>query len=609
MNLMFASALRRTATLIFLSAAFHVSAAVGDPDPSFLSSRPPECIFGSPPSNGLEMFSGADGSFYISCRGTATELIVIKYFGGGTIDSRWGENGIARRQVPACTSCSLLLGIEDHDGGVRLVLPDGRSLRYRFDGKPDPVYGRTTTDSTSLLGDKVVEPNAFTAFAIRPDGGMLALSAVPLPPAASVYYSLDYGTLILRRLLPNGRRDMSFGNAGELRYRYLFKRGTYSGYGFEKNFAPVTAGELVAWSLQPDNRLEVLFTSLPNTTARQEPLQAVSLVAGALDPSATGRSFPAAGVGGWVHPELRVLPDGSQLFARYEVTKWRPDGILDLNFGLSGRGSTSFGACESVPALSLLAGGNIATYSHPAGAGFFYGQLCIEDRIDMKAFTAAGSRNGGGSVAIGGAPALIDRAGKLVAVLNLPAHNLARFEGQGTRAEVTVIEYYHPLIDHYFMTATEQEIQDLDNTPASGWRRTGYKFGAWNIDTPMPGTEAVCRYYGDRIAGPNSHFHSAERFECDILAAQEAAAPVGTRAWRLERDAFRITVPVNGKCPAALQPVHRFYNQPAAGKDPNHRYVTDPAEYQAMIAKGWLDDGVHMCATPNSGTQSARDAY
>ncbi len=604
MNLMFIRIFRCTALIFLLSAALQATAAPGDPDPSFPASKPPECNSDGTSYNfGASLLPGADGSFFLSCRSTATELIVIKYSGRGTIDTRWGENGIARRQVPACTTCYSINAIEDYDGGVRLILPDGRSIRYRFDGKTDPGYGTAAADVAGLLGDSIVEPNAFTTFAIQHDGGMLALSAVPLPPAPNVYFSLDYDTLILRRLLPNGSRDMAFGNAGELRYRYLFTRGIDRGYGFGRISKPDMAGELVAWSLQPDKRLEVSFTTLSNANALQEPLQAVSLTVGALDPTATGRSFPAAGVGGWMNPEQRVLPDGSQLFARYEVTKWRPDGALDLAFGT--RGSSGLGSCPNSPSLSLLAEGGIATY-FANGGGF--GNICGAAVTYLKTFNAAGFPNGGFGY-VSGNTILIDRAGKLITVLNGGGGNLARYEGQGTRAEVTVIEYYHPLIDHYFMTATEQEIQDLDNTPASGWKRTGYKFGAWNIDTPMPGTAPVCRYYGDRIAGPNSHFHSAERFECDILAAQEAATPIGTRAWRLERDAFRITVPVNGQCPAALQPVHRLYNQPAVGKDPNHRYVTDPVEYQAMIAKGWLDDGVHMCATPNTGTQSARDAY
>ncbi len=597
MNSMFTSTLRYTAILFLLSTTFRVSAAAGDLDPTFLSSKPPECS-GDPYSysSSIRLFSGADGSFFLSCRSAATELVVIKYSGRGIIDTRWGENGIARRQVPACTNCYTVYGIEDYDGGARLIFSDGSSMRYRVDGKPDFAYGRAADDGAGILGDSIFEPKSFATIAIQPDGGMLALSAVPLPTTSTPSFSISYDTLILRRLLPNGRRDMAFGNGGELRYRYLFSRGTNDILGFNRNMMPITSGELVAWSLQPDNRLEVLFTTLPNKGARQEPLQAVSLVAGALDPTATGRSFPAAGVGGWMDHEQRVLPDGSQLFARYEVTKWRPDGVLDLNFGRTGRGSSSMGDCPAgLPSLSLLADGGIAAYSSYA-TGFT--QYCGSIGTSLTSFTADGSPQGGGY--IDASYMLIDRAGKLTTVRTGIGGNLVRYEGQGTRAEVMVIEYYHPLIDHYFMTATEQEIQDLDNTPASGWRRTGYKFGAWNIDTPTPGTEAVCRYYGDRIAGPNSHFHSAERFECDILAAQEAATPIGTRAWRLERDAFRITVPVNGQCPAALQPVHRLYNQPAVGKDPNHRYVTDPVEYQAMIAKGWLDDGVHMCATPNT---------
>ena len=63
--------------------------------------------------------------------------------------------------------------------------------------------------------------------------------------------------------------------------------------------------------------------------------------------------------------------------------------------------------------------------------------------------------------------------------------------------------------------------------------------------------------------------------------------------------AMRITVPVAGKCNEALVPVRRVYNRAGPGKDPNHRYLTSESEYQAMLARGWVDEGVHMCATPN----------
>jgi hypothetical protein len=77
----------------------------------------------------------------------------------------------------------------------------------------------------------------------------------------------------------------------------------------------------------------------------------------------------------------------------------------------------------------------------------------------------------------------------------------------------------------------------------------------------------------------------------------ELATPVGKPAWRYERDAFRITAPVDGACPANLTPVTRFYNGKQGGVDgPNHRYVTRQVDIDAMTKRGWFNEGVRMCA-------------
>jgi hypothetical protein len=59
-----------------------------------------------------------------------------------------------------------------------------------------------------------------------------------------------------------------------------------------------------------------------------------------------------------------------------------------------------------------------------------------------------------------------------------------------------------------------------------------------------------------------------------------------------------MTPPVNGACPAGLVPVHRFYNNPNTGTSMNHRYVIDATVMQQMLAQGWIDEGVVMCAQP-----------
>ena len=57
-------------------------------------------------------------------------------------------------------------------------------------------------------------------------------------------------------------------------------------------------------------------------------------------------------------------------------------------------------------------------------------------------------------------------------------------------------------------------------------------------------------------------------------------------------------LPTAGTCPAGTAPVYRvFSNRP----DANHRYTTDRATRDAMVAMGWIAEGdgpdlVVMCA-------------
>jgi hypothetical protein len=67
-------------------------------------------------------------------------------------------------------------------------------------------------------------------------------------------------------------------------------------------------------------------------------------------------------------------------------------------------------------------------------------------------------------------------------------------------------------------------------------------------------------------------------------------------------------------CPAGSTPVYRAYNSGfRLGIDSNHRITADRAAIQQVVARGWLDEGVVMCApTPQgppagSGSNPAAD--
>mgnify|MGYP005813254543 CR=1 FL=1 len=163
-----------------------------------------------------------------------------------------------------------------------------------------------------------------------------------------------------------------------------------------------------------------------------------------------------------------------------------------------------------------------------------------------------------------------------------------------------VSEFYHAGLDHYFMTNRADEIALLRSGAIPGWQATGKAF--YGTVRPVgQGYFPVCRYLLLRTAG-YSHFFSASKAECDALAGQPGNVLESSNA-------FHVGLPVDGVCatrglvPGGYSgliggPVYRLWN----GKpDTNHRFVTDEAERDAMIARGWIlegegIDGIAMCA-------------
>jgi hypothetical protein len=158
-----------------------------------------------------------------------------------------------------------------------------------------------------------------------------------------------------------------------------------------------------------------------------------------------------------------------------------------------------------------------------------------------------------------------------------------------------VVEYFHPLLDHYVMTQNAAEIAVLDAGVHPGWERTGQSLLAYRPGQTHFQLPAVQRFYGLPSAGLDTHFFT-------IDYADQFALTYGplSSAWVLETDnAFEIGRPdQDGNCPAGQIPVYRLWNQRV---DSNHRYTTDPAIKAQMIERGYVAEGygpglVNMCA-------------
>jgi hypothetical protein len=164
-------------------------------------------------------------------------------------------------------------------------------------------------------------------------------------------------------------------------------------------------------------------------------------------------------------------------------------------------------------------------------------------------------------------------------------------------AAATVVEFYNSVLDNYFITADASEASQIDNGAAGpGWIRTGGKFQSG-------GTTPVCRFYGSQVPGPNSHFYTVSATECQSLKDMQFAANdprrLTVKSWNFESLDFVSTPPVDNACAADAVPVYRAYNQGfERGVDSNHRITASLAAIQEVVARGWKDEGLRMCAPP-----------
>ena len=162
-------------------------------------------------------------------------------------------------------------------------------------------------------------------------------------------------------------------------------------------------------------------------------------------------------------------------------------------------------------------------------------------------------------------------------------------------ADGVAVEFYNAALDHYFVTANPIEVAATQNGVAGpGWERTGGSF-------QTGGDTDVCRFYGSYAPGPNSHFFAADGNECQGLfdLQLDSADPrrATTKSWNFESFDFTTIRPSNGSCPPGTVAVYRAYNSGfARGVDSNHRISPDRAAIAAVVARGWIDEGVVMCA-------------
>ncbi len=147
--------------------------------------------------------------------------------------------------------------------------------------------------------------------------------------------------------------------------------------------------------------------------------------------------------------------------------------------------------------------------------------------------------------------------------------------------EVTVHEFYHPIFDHYFITAYQDEAANLAAGKLPPWVPTGRTFKVWT--GPGANIGNVWRFFSASFAPKSGHFYTNNAAEAQTLR--------NGNVWTLEAsDAFYMMASPTGTCPAKTIALYRLYNN-GQGGSPNHRYTIDPAVRATMIAAHWVPEG------------------
>jgi uncharacterized delta-60 repeat protein len=510
----------------------------GQPNPAFGAAGKVDlsafAICGFSPSIAAQ----ADGSIVGVVR-ASRNLIVYRLTASGQLDRAFGTDGVVSLSHPWITDGHPRIRI---DGNGLIVigweesaypLPKMRlgATRLRPDGSLDVTFG----EGGSIYAQIERSCAGYeTGLTLQPDGKIVvAGNGYRSNPPSAANWNAD---AVLVRFLPDGAIDPSFGASG-------------------------VAANLFAAA----NQLYVIDSQGEQIVASAD----VGGAPGAFRLTSTGSLDGSFGQGGFAHfqnmysleryPQLVVdkemnivlatglfLPNGGQGIG---VARFGPDGQPDQSFGDAGLAAVSSWA------------GYAAEFALDSSGRVYLG-------FETEAIRD-GNWIGGLAVARilpdGGAP-IPYRAGE-------------------------AIEFYDSDLKHYFITADTSEASGIDAGAAGpGWSRTGNRFKVWltpNTNSATLSAAPVCRFYGTRGVGPNSHFYTAEPDECTAVKSD--------RGWTFEGVVMYLQRP-NATCPAGTVPVYRNYNNRFAFNDSNHRYSTDIGVYQQMSSQGWVGEGIVMCS-------------
>jgi hypothetical protein len=185
-------------------------------------------------------------------------------------------------------------------------------------------------------------------------------------------------------------------------------------------------------------------------------------------------------------------------------------------------------------------------------------------------------------------------AGKiLVAVVAMCASSVTFAQTPSAK----VIEYYHPTLKHYFMTANPEHQRIVDaGTAGKEWKRTGVSWGAYTRQNEASNLTPVCRFF---VPSALSHFYTAIPSECEQVKTYPGLVYEGV-------DHYIEAPSAIGACRNDQMPIYRTYNNGELRNDANHRFTPDSAWHARAKSRGYSPEGVVMCA-PLSAAEKEMD--
>ncbi len=169
----------------------------------------------------------------------------------------------------------------------------------------------------------------------------------------------------------------------------------------------------------------------------------------------------------------------------------------------------------------------------------------------------------------------------------------------GTPTAKTMVEYLYAPLNYYFITSRDDDKTALDKI--ADFQRTGLSFPVYA--TEAAGSKAISRFYFDKIAvngSRGSHFYTlldSDKAALITLNPGNLAAPrlpfnEGIDSWAF----LPVVSGTGGSCASGQTPVYRLFRGSVRfPDDPNHRFTTSLATYDAFVALGWDGEGVNFC--------------